>query len=620
MPPGELRKLISTKQSFLIAASIFFVTLSIFWYSRVHQVTDSSYSMLLSESLIHHRSFDLDGYALPRGEPVWFGDYFKYGNIYQLEVVNGHIYYYFPPGSSILSIPFVAVMNSFGISATNADGTYNPHGEATIEAIISALLMAGLASIFFHLARMALPISWSVVVALGGALGTQVWSTASRSLWTDTWGSFLLGFVVLMLLGAATDRIRLKPILLATLLSWMYIVRPTFAVHIIAITIYMFLFYRSIFLRYAIVGAAWFAVFVLYSWSLFGHVLPSYYRASRLQFGVFWMALAGNLISPGRGLLVYVPVLFFIAYLLVRYRRQIVYPRLAVLSVAVIAAHVAIISCFIHWWGGHGFGARFSTGLVPWFVLLAILGIQARLAARGSSVIPDSLTRKLELTAGAGLLFISIVINGLGATSRATWLWNMRPLNIDEHPERNWDWRQPQFLAGMVHAPLPKNILVATFDRVDFTTPGSAAYLWYGWSPAEPAFRWTEAKEAALVFRLNAIQDLQLTAKLHAFVIPNQHPEQRLSVALNGKPISKFSFNDETAHEITLVLPSNLLRQQNFVEFFLPDAVSPNSLGRGEDWRPLGIAVHWIQFSPKAAGYWPQSYNGESLLSSARPR
>src|SRR5207244_4716932 len=113
------------------AAALFAFTLSVFLFSRVHQVTDSSYSMLLSESLIHRHSFALDSYALPRGEPVWFGVYFKYGNIYQLEVVNGHIYYYFPPGSSLLSIPFVAVMNGFDISATSADGAYNPRGEAT---------------------------------------------------------------------------------------------------------------------------------------------------------------------------------------------------------------------------------------------------------------------------------------------------------------------------------------------------------------------------------------------------------------------------------------------------------------------------------------------------------
>ena len=554
--------------------------------------------MLLSESLLHQGSFELDHYAIPRGEPKWFRYYFRNGDIYQLEWVNGHLYYNFPPGSPILSIPFVAVMNVIGNSAANPDGTYNPEGEERIERVLAAILMAALVCLFFYLARLVLPVWWSVLIALGSGLGTQIWSTASRSLWTDTWGSFLLGFVLLMLLGAVTNRMRLRPILLATLLSWMYIVRPTFAVHIIAITVYIFLFYRPVFLRYAIAGAFWLGAFMFYSWRLFGHLLPNYYRASRLQFGVFWTALAGNLISPGRGLLVYVPVLFFIGYLLVRYRRQVVCPRLAVLSLVVIVAHVAIISCFIHWWGGHSFGARFSTGLVPWFVLLAILGLQAMLRARSESGIRP-LAKKLELATGAALLFVSMAINGLGATSRATWLWNMRPVSIDEHPERNWDWRQPQFLAGLVRAPLPATIPVANFYRLDFTTPQSAAYLWYGWSPAETQFRWTEAKEAGLVFRVDRIQELALTVKLHAFVVPNQHPEQRFSIAFNGKPVAKFSFNDDLPHEISFALPSNIMRQQNLLELFLPDAKSPNSLGVSKDSRSLGIAVYWIQFKRK---------------------
>src|SRR5207247_4837811 len=40
----------------MLAVLLFVATLSIFLVSRVHQVTDSSYSMLLSESLIHRHS------------------------------------------------------------------------------------------------------------------------------------------------------------------------------------------------------------------------------------------------------------------------------------------------------------------------------------------------------------------------------------------------------------------------------------------------------------------------------------------------------------------------------------------------------------------------------------
>lgn len=614
---GSLRELVGRDS--IVAALLFAAVLSIFLASHIHQVADSSYSMLLSESLIHHHSFALDNYALPSAEPIFAGNYFKYGNIYQLEVINGHIFYYFPPGSSILSVPLVLVMNSLGVSAAGANGVYDPNGEAAIEAKIAALLMAGLAAIFYFLARLALLKFSSLTVAIGGALGTQVWSTASRSLWTDTWGSFLLGVVLLMLLGTAADRIRLRPVLLATLLGWMYIVRPTFAVPIAGITVYILLFYRSLFLPYAITGAVWLTAFMLYSWRLFGHLLPSYYRAGRLQVDVLWTAMAGNLISPGRGLFVYVPALFFVAYLLARYRRWLVYPRLAVLSGAVITLHLTIISCFGHWWGGHSFGPRLSTGLVPWFVLLAILGLQAMFQARREFV-PASLSRKLELSLGAGLLFLSIAINGAGATSHATWLWNSRPLNIDEHPERTWDWRQPQFLAGLVHAPLPGQIPVAPFDRIDFIAPQSSGFLWYGWSAAEPTFRWTNAKEAALVFRLKAIEDLIFTAQLQAYVIPNSHPEQRFNVALNGKPIEHLRFSDDGPHQVSFVLRSSLLREKNLLEFFLPDAVAPDSLGIGKDSRLLGIAVHWIQFSPRSSSHLSLPDTDDSNQFSAGPR
>jgi hypothetical protein len=585
----------------LLPLLIFVAALSIFLLSPVHQVTDSGYSMMLSESLLHQRSFALDHYAIPRGEPKWFRYYYRNGDIYQLEWVNGRLYYNFPPGASILSIPFVAIMNAAGISAVRVDGTYDPGGEETIEKILAAILMAALVCLFFYQARLVLPVWLCVLVAFGGGLGTQVWSTASRSLWSETWGILLLGMVLVMLLGAATARWRLKPVLLATLLSWMYIVRPTFAVHIIGITIYIVLYYRAALLRFAITGAVWLAAFIIFSWHYYGHMLPSYFRAGRLQFDFFGTALAANLISPARGLLIYVPVVFFVGCLLIRYRRHLVYQRLAVLSLSVIAAHMIVISCLVHWWAGHSFGARLSTGLVPWFVLLAILGLQARSQADRES--GSARPRRLELAAGSALLLLSVVINGLGATSQATWRWNTRPVNIDDHPERNWDWRQPQFLAAFVNPPLPAKIGPATSDRIELAAANAPDCLWYGWSPAEQDSRWTEGSEATIVFRVEDVRDMVFRMKLHAFVIPKLHPQQRLGIKLNGNVIQNLSFEDGEAHEITVGLPASILRSQNTLEFSLPDAVSPKALGIGEDTRELGTAVYWIQFSPMASAY-----------------
>lgn len=62
-------------------------------------------------------------------------------------------------------------------------------------------------------------------------------------------------------------------------------------------------------------------------------------------------------------------------------------------------------------------------------------------------MISHNLWQRAELTAAGLLLFCSIVINVLGATENRIWSWNVRPINIDEKPERIWDWKNPQFLA-----------------------------------------------------------------------------------------------------------------------------------------------------------------------------
>ena len=114
---------------------------------------------------------------------------------------------------------------------------------------------------------------------------------------------------------------------------------------------------------------------------------------------------------------------------------------------AKLVGQLHVIAGFDPWWGGHSYGARYTTGLVPWFVLLAVLGLKAMLdweTRRGASV---TTRRRALLACGALLLGLSVFINARGAMAHATWRWNVLPANVDEHPERIWDWRDPQFLA-----------------------------------------------------------------------------------------------------------------------------------------------------------------------------
>ena len=309
----------------VIAGFIFVVAFLVFWFSPIHQVTDSTYSMLLSESLLKYRSFALDHYAITPAEVQ---------SHTQLERVNDHIYYYAPAAGPLLSVPFVAVMNAFHLTAVNPDGTFNLRGEVKMQALLAALLMAALASIFFFTARLLLPRTWSVFIALGATFGTQIWSTASRALWSHTWEILLLGVVVWMLLAAETGKHKLRPMLLATLLAWTYFARPTAAVSILAVTLFVLLNHRRSFLLYAMTGSFWALVLAVYSWIHFGHLLPRYYR-EQISIDNPWISLTGNLVSPSRGLLVYVPVLLFVFYLLLRYWKEIEFKRLVGVALSV---------------------------------------------------------------------------------------------------------------------------------------------------------------------------------------------------------------------------------------------------------------------------------------------
>jgi len=108
---------------------------------------------------------------------------------------------------------------------------------------------------------------------------------------------------------------------------------------------------------------------------------------------------------------------------------------------------------------------------------------------------------RLELSAGVVLLLASIAINAFGAADRNTALWNVRPQDIDLHPERNWDWRQPQFLAGFLRPPVP-DVIPPLQTRSMQQNPILIDSFGTGGSPPEAQFRWSDGYEAALVFAM----------------------------------------------------------------------------------------------------------------------
>ncbi len=178
------------------------------------------------------------------------------------------------------------------------------------------------------------------------------------------------------------------------------------------------------------------------------------------------------------------------------------------------------------------------------------------------------------------------------------WRWNAVPAERDT--KSLWEWRYPQFLAGLIRPPLPREFPLVE-KRIELGTEEASKYLWYGWSGPESQFRWTDGPEAAMIFRLNELSDTVLEMDLSAFLIGPLR-EQNVILFLNGHAITKLRLTD-TEHQIySIVLPRNLLRDANVLRLALPNASSLDSLNMGEDPRLLGVNATWIELRPKATG------------------
>src|SRR5690349_19736343 len=94
-----------------VAGAVFAITFVVFRLSPLHPLADSRFEMLFSQQLLRHHSFGLDPSIFPEIQSPRPIDRYERGVDfpYQLERCGDRLYYWFPPGSTVLSVPFVAL-------------------------------------------------------------------------------------------------------------------------------------------------------------------------------------------------------------------------------------------------------------------------------------------------------------------------------------------------------------------------------------------------------------------------------------------------------------------------------------------------------------------------------
>ena len=198
-----------------------------------------------------------------------------------------------------------------------------------------------------------------------------------------------------------------------------------------------------------------------------------------------------------------------------------------------------------------------------------------------------------EIIAGVSLLLGSVFINTLGATSHATWVWNQRPKEIDNYPERLWDWRQPQFLAGYLPYPPPSNVPFLS-GRIDFSSEASEGLLWHGWFRTAEGELWAE-REAAIVFKLPENKPTVILLNLNPFLMPGKVDSLHVDVTLNEQPLTQLHVYAPNTYSVTI--PAHVLRGINTLTLKAPEAQSPLALGISNDPRPRSVNLRGLETS-----------------------
>ncbi len=420
-----------TVQQALLIVAIFLVVFLAYLASPIITSFDSKWSIHVAMSIIKEGNTDLDEYK----EIIPDDDY-------RIEKINGHFYSLFSIGAPIFAVPFVYIYDKFFFDLAGYMKNNVPAGK--IEVVVASFITA-LVSVFIYLiARLFLSTRLSLLLVFIFAFCTSAWSTASRALWQHGPSMLVLSIALYFILLA---RRRPELIQFASIpLALSYILRPTNNVSVLLLALFVFTYYRKFFLKYLLWSLIVAIPFIAFNISIYHTMLPPYYLG-HLNGNFFSTdrtseALLGHMLSPSRGLFIFTPIFLFSLWGMVFSIRKKSVEKLDYFLIGIIILHTLVISLVFLWWGGHSYGPRYMSDMIPYLVYFLIPTVQRMYLLKGWS--------KFVLIFIFGVLILaSFSIHYRGATNWDVYRWNVEPFNVEEKHERVWDWHDVQFLRGL---------------------------------------------------------------------------------------------------------------------------------------------------------------------------
>jgi hypothetical protein len=386
-----------------------------------------------------------------RGEGVYLGN--RYHNHlprnfpvpYFWTKTRGQIVTLYPIAPALVALPFVAVQ-VVAHDWIEPDWDVDPKvavAQSHVMVKRSMAVIVALAGVIFHHLLLVMGLRRSALIATVAAfLGSDLWTVGSQAAWQHGPAAFALVAAIALIHSPRVSRVRFAIAGLAT--GTLFACRLMDIVFAVAMVGWLACVNRRALLWFLPGLLAIGISLLLYNLWFFGSVVGGQAEIERHHRQLHAVAgtwtgdmiegACGTLFSPNRGLLAFSPwiAIGLVSLIVPAVRRQLAAHSLIATLTAALVPYLIILSKYSVWWGGHCFGPRYWTDVVPLFAILFAFALDWMWQR----------SRVLVAAAAVPVVF-SIAVQTVGAFCYPS-TWNSKPVNVDIHHERLWDWRDTE--------------------------------------------------------------------------------------------------------------------------------------------------------------------------------
>ncbi|MEW6236455.1 MAG: hypothetical protein AB1656_13795 [Candidatus Omnitrophota bacterium] len=378
-------------------------------------------------------------------------DFVDYKTIpYYASEQGGHVISNYPLMPGIMAVPFFAPAYYAGMIREGEGDLVWRYVSKLSGAAFTALSVVFL----FYAIRLLRSSAAAFVLSYSYGLGTALWPIASQSLWQHGPALFWITLSLYAMLRAfrleeegRTSSVLLWLMLGGAAIGFSVCCRSTNAIAAICLIAASLWQWRWRGLAVCVPAALIVLALFASNYWLFGSFSGGYdelYKLRGMLDGVeggtwstpLWEGLAGQLVSPSRGIFVFSPILLFAVWGMIRVWRLdgSAWRFIALMSPAPILL-LMLFGKYAVWWGGSGhYGPRYQVETNPFLILF--------MAAAWEGYAHKKLWR------GVFIVFLcwSIFVQAIGAFNFPS-DWAVNPVKLSEDKGRLWSWSHNQIFS-----------------------------------------------------------------------------------------------------------------------------------------------------------------------------